>query len=455
MASIIRELAGFVTNLRWEELPPDIRSDAAMKLLDTVSVGIGAVHNEQVRRVTAAYRELMGRKSAAPVWAQGFKAPLFTAVFLNSLQSHTLELDDVHTASKCHIGTVVIPAAWSCAAMLLKSGRELVEAVVAGYETAARIAMGFGIKAHRKPGWHSTATAGVFGAAAACGKLLKLDEKKMVSALGLAGAQSFGSWAFLADGASCKVLNPARAAQSGCEAAFLAQAGMTGPEHVLTSEDGGLYRMMSTAPMPELATAELGTVWEITRMDNKPYPCCRSTHCAIDGALALRGAYDLRAEEIAHIRVDTYLIGKQQCGTSAASREPHTGPQARFSTPYCVAAAILDGGVGLTTFTEERINAPDTQALLRRVDVCAEERFTAAYPEKWGCHVTVECIDGRRLEQEISSASGSIDNPLTPCQARSKAVGLMENVLGRERSETLAGEIMSISDKNTLPNLSF
>lgn len=455
LGSILRELARFTADLQWEDLPAQIQAEAAMKLLDTVSAGIGASKNEQILRVTEAYRGLMGQEPAAPVWAQGFKAPLFTAVFLNGLKSHTLELDDVHTASKCHIGTVVIPAAWSCAAMLNKSGKELAAAVVAGYETAARIAMAFGIKAHRKPGWHSTATAGIFGAAAACGKLLELDEEKMVSALGLAGAQSFGTWAFLADGASCKVLNPARAAQSGCEAAFLARAGMTGPEHVLTSEDGGLFHMMSSAPVPELATAGLGSVWEIARMDNKPYPCCRSTHCAIDGALALREAYGLRAGEIGHVRVDTYLIGNQQCGTSPASREPHTGPQARFSTPYCVAAAVLDGAVGLSTFSDERINAPDAQALLRRVEVCTEDRFTEAYPDKWGCHVTVDCTDGRRLEKEIPSASGSIDNPLTPKQAVAKAVGLMENVLGRERSEALAGELMAISDKKILPDLSF
>ena len=202
--SIIRQLAEFVTLLRWEDLPAEIQREAALKLLDTVSAGIGAAENQQIQNVTAEYRELMGQGEAAPVWAQGFKAPLFTAVFLNGLKSHTLELDDVHTASKCHIGTVVIPAAWSCAAMLGKSGRELCEAVVAGYETAARIAMAFGIKAHRQPGWHSTATAGIFGAAAACSKLLGLDEEKTVYALGLAGAQSFGTWAFLADGAAAR-----------------------------------------------------------------------------------------------------------------------------------------------------------------------------------------------------------------------------------------------------------
>ena len=444
MGSILRDLARFTVELDVKKLPEAVRGEAALKIVDSVAAGIGAAKNEQILRVVEQYRGLAGNQKAAPVWAQGFFAPLFTAVFVNAMQGHTLELDDVHTQSKAHIGTVVTPVAWSCAAMLGAGGLRLEEAVIAGYEVMARIATAFGVKSHRGAGWHSTATAGVFGAAAACGKLLDLNEETMVNALGLAGAQSFGTWAFLADGASCKVLNPARAAQSGCEAAFLAKAGMTGPEHVLTSEDGGLLRMMSAAPAPELAIADLGQVWEITRMDNKPYPCCRSTHCSIDGALAIRERYGVRPESVEHIRVDTYLIGKQQCGASPASLEPHTAPQARFSTPYCVAAAFVHGKVGLKEFEEETINGEQEQALLKRVTVCAEDRFTELYPQKWGCRVSVVCKDGRTFEKEIPSASGSVDNPLTSSQARAKSVGLMEGVIGRLRAEQLVDRILEI-----------
>ncbi len=453
--SILRELARFAVNLRAEDMPKEVRREAALKIMDTVAAGIGAARYDQIVRVTQTYKNLMGEGEAAPVWGQGFAAPLFTAVFLNGLQSHTLELDDVHTASKCHIGTVVTPAAWSVAAMLGSSGEELMTAVTAGYEVAARIAMAFGIKAHRKPGWHSTATAGIFGAAVACGKLLGFDEDTMVNALGLAGAQSFGTWAFLADGASCKVLNPARAAQSGCEAAFLAKSGMTGPEHVLTSEDGGLFHMMTTDPVPEYATAGLGEVWEITRMDNKPYPCCRSTHCAIDAAIALRENCALRAEDVESAVVETYLIGKQQCGASEASLEPHNGPQARFSTPYCVARAFLDGKVGLGTFTDEAINAPEAQELLKRIRIRENERFTEVYPKKWGCLLTVQRKDGKTWSWEIPSASGSIDNPLTVSQAKAKSAGLMEDVIGREAAGALCDELLQIAELKALPDLSY
>ena len=455
MSSSLRDLAGFVADLRLEDLPEKVRQAASFRILDSIAAGIGASDNQQVKHVVAAYRALAGDRPASPVWAQGFWAPIFTAVFLNGLQGHTLELDDVHTKSKAHIGTVVVPAAWSCACMLNRSGAELLTAVTAAYEVTSRIAMAFGVKEHRKPGWHSTATAGVFGAAAACGKLLGFDEDMMVNALGLAGAQSFGTWAFLADGASCKVLNPARAAQSGCEAAFLAKAGMTGPEHVLTSEDGGLLHIMSSRPVPEYVNAGLGEVWQICAMDNKPYPCCRSTHCGIDGALAIRKREGLAAGDVDHVEVSTYLIGNQQCGTSESSRVPHTPPQAKFSTPYCVAAALLFGRVGLREFLPEVINGKEVQDLLRRVKVVTDDRFTKQYPRHWGCHVTIFCRDGRVLEQEVPDASGSVDSPLSSEQARGKAVGLLTDRLGPEQAGRLADQLLQMEELPTLPDLAF
>jgi len=453
MSSIIRDLARFAVGLKADNIPEHVMESAAMKVMDSVAAGIGAANYEQIKNVGAQYKQLMGDGPVSPVWAQGFSAPLFTAAFLNGLQGHTLELDDVHTKSKAHIGTVVVPAAWSCAAMLGSTGEELLVAVVAAYEITARIAMAFNVKEHRRPGWHSTATAGVFGAAAACGKLLGFDEDTMVNALGLAGAQSFGTWAFLGDGSSCKVLNPARAAQSGCEAAFLAKAGMTGPEHILSSQDGGLFTLMTSAPIPEFANADLGVAWEIEQMDNKPYPCCRSTHCGIDGALAIRERDGVRPEDIEHVRVDTYLIGNQQCGTSPASREPHTGPQARFSTPYCVAAAFIHGKIGLREFGEDIINGEAEQALLKRVEICTDDRFTQLYPKKWGCHVTVKCKDGRIFEEEVPSASGSVDNPLSKKQAMAKSVGLMEDIIGHDKAVELAETLLDLRKLKVLPRL--
>ncbi|HWQ57868.1 MAG TPA: MmgE/PrpD family protein, partial [Clostridia bacterium] len=289
----LRELAAFAAALREESIPTTARCAAACCVLDTVSAGAGASDDPLVRRATEELLPLYGTGGDAELWGRARSAPLHAAVFLNALASHTLELDDVHTASKTHIGTVVIPAAWGLARRLGVRGPRLVTAVVAGYETAARVGMALGVVSHRKRGFHATGTAGVFGAAAACGNLLGLDEEHMLSALGMAGTQASGVWAFLADGATCKALHPARAAANGLAAAYLARAGMTGPSGILAAEDGGLFAAMTDAPEPCRLNAGLGETWEILRLDRKPYPCCRSTHCAIDGALALRAEHGL------------------------------------------------------------------------------------------------------------------------------------------------------------------
>jgi 2-methylcitrate dehydratase PrpD len=328
----IRKLARFITGLTFEQAPPEVRRAVKFCVLDTVSAGLGAKDNAQIRAMVDAYREISGKSPAASLWGYNEKLPIVAAAFLNGAMSHTLELDDVHTNSKAHIGTVVIPAAWALAEYLGSSGKAFLTAVLAGYETMARIGMGLGVSSHRNLGWHATSTAGTFGAAAACAKLLGLDEERTIWALGLAGTQSFGLWAFLEDGASNKVLHPARAASNGLESAILAKAGMSGAEHILDAKDGGMFPIMSREYDYSLVSRGLGEIWEILNLDNKPYPCCRSTHCTIDGALALYKD-GITADSIVSVEVGTYLVGNNQCGISEGSRNPKKPVDARFSTP--------------------------------------------------------------------------------------------------------------------------
>lgn len=450
--SELRQLARFLTGLTVTELPPEVRQAARLSILDNLGAALGAAGHPFVGDISKAVLPLAGEGGRVSLWGQGKKAPLSAAVFLNALQGDALGLDDLHTGSKTHIGTVVIPAAWGLAEQLGSAGEELLLAVVCGYEAMSRIGMALGVTSHRKRGWHATATAGTFGAAAACGKLLGLDEDGMVSALGLAGSQSFGMWAFLGDGTNSKSLNPARAAVSGCEAAILAQAGMTGPEHILTAEDGGLLRAMSEESDPSLAAKDLGTVWEILRMDSRPYPCARSTHGAVDGVLALRRDHGLTPEEIDWVWVDTYQVGYQQCGSSEGSLRPKTPAQAKFSIPYCVACALLYGEVGLPHFTPEWVGKEEVRRFLPKVAVTADNALTSAYPRHWSSRITVECRDGRRFSAEIADASGSVDNPLTSRQVAQKAAGLIRETQG-DRAESLVDAILSLPQAKTLPQL--
>lgn len=448
----LRKLARFLCDLQWEQLPKTVKDSSKMCSLDSIGVAIGALNNEQVQKVSEMYLGVCGPREDVEIWGTDRKAPLLTACFINGMMGHTLELDDVHTDSKTHIGTVVVPAAWAMARYLGRSGKDFLEAVVCGYETMSRIGMALGVTSHRNLGWHVTSTAGTFGAAAACGKLLKLTEDQMVSALGLAGTQSFGTWAFLKDGATNKVLHPAHAADTGCQSALLAYAGMRGPEYILTAEDGGLLNSMTREPDVSKVSKGLGTDWEILQLDNKPYPCCRSTHCTIDGTLALKKEYGITPQEVERIRVDTYLVGNKQCGMSEGSRRPKTPIDAKFSTPYTVAAALLYGKVSLEEFLPEKINDPKVQELLSRVTVETDDEFSKQYPAHWGCRVTIDCKDGRTFTKHVQDASGSAYQPLSAEQVKAKVVPLIESGSGRDGNR-VADSIFSLENCETLPFL--
>lgn len=445
-------LAAFVSQLDIDDVPGEVRARAVRHILDSVGSIIGGAGDAKVRAVRERWLEV---NPAGSISLLGTDRALGIgpAVFLNALAAHTLEMDDVHTGSKTHIGSVVVPAAWGTAQLVEASGEDLVLAVICGYEVMSRIGMAFGVSAHRALGWHATATAGTFGAAAAAAKLLGLDAQMTAHALGLAGAQSFGTWAFLGDGASSKALNPARAAQSGVEAALLAQAGMTGPVHILIAEDGGILSMMSDAPEVERVTKGLGEDWETCQVDSKPYPVGRSVHCVIDGVLALRSQFGIDAADVDSVDVETYQTAYRQCAEKESSLRPVNAVQAKFSIPFAVACSLLHGEVALKELVPDVIEAPETCALMDRVRVRATDEFTTAYPAHWGCRVRIGMIDGSAHEITVPDASGGAACPLTDEQASAKAVALMEGVVEASRAHDIVDKVLKIEHARGIPQL--
>lgn len=417
----LKELSQFIAGFRLDDAGDAVSQAAIQCTLDSVGAALGGRLNPMFSSIRDCYLTCDGTAGKnVSLWGSSSCAPLRTAVFLNAMMGHVLELDDVHTKSKTHIGTVVIPAAWGLAEYLQASGRSFLEAVICGYETMARIGMGFGVSSHRNKGWHVTGTAGTFGAAAACAKLLGFDEEQILSAFGLAGTQSCTTWAFLSDGATNKVLHPARAAASGLEACILTLAGMRGSSHILDAEDGGIFPMMSDGYDYSLISRLLGEEYEILNVDKKPYPCCRSTHCAIDAALRIRNAHHPDWSRIRSVSVKTYLVGYKQCGLTESSLRPKVPTDAKFSTPYTVACALKNGRVGLSDFLPEAISSPELQALSRKVSVSEETSFTDAYPHHWGCEMTVCTEDGNSYTEYVRDASGSVYSPLSSRQLLDK-----------------------------------
>ena len=457
-------LAGCAAGLSWDMLPPAVRQAAVCRTLDLIGAAVGAAGDPLVEKMEQALLALdpQPRTRGVTLFGQplGRKWSVTDGAMLNAMLAHTLEMDDVHPASKTHISASMIPAAWCLGHMLESSGKDFLTALVAGYEVAHRVGMALGVAAHRKRGWHATATCGTFGVAAAASHLLGLSGEATAYALGLAGSQTAGVWAFLGDGTNSKVLNPGQAAMTGIRCTYLAKYGMRGPVHILEAEDGGLLRAMSDGGHLEKLTEGLGSTWEILQMDMKPYPCCRSAHAGIDGALALRKAIlggkdgqDAAAEifaSVVSVEAETYRIGYQQCAVSEGCLHPRTPLDAKFSLPYGLACSLLYGRMDQGLFTAEQVTDPAVQAFLARIRVREADDLTAAYPAHWSCRVKVHLKDGRTLEKFIEDPTGSYRKPLPETALLAKAGKLMENAYPGKGGQLAAG-LLELPQMSVLP----
>lgn len=453
MAEEVRALAGFVRAFRLEDLSEAELAAARFCVLDNLGAALGAAASPEIRSIGETWRAWGGLgengKSAA-AWGQGYRTSLPNALLVNGMLSHDLELDDVHTGSKSHVGAVVIPAAWTIADAIGADGRAFLEAVVVGYEIMGRVGMGMDVASNRKRGWHATGVIGTFGAAAAAAKLLDLTDEETVSAFGMAGTQSSGLWAFLAEGATCKKLHPARAVTNGVSACLLAKSGMTGPAHILDAGDGGLYPAVSDSFDMSRLTAGLGRGYEITRVDKKPYPCCRTTHHAIDAALRLREEQNIRPESIASVLVETYDVGVLQCGFE---KYPESPVEAKFSIQFTCAAAFVRGRVSLGEFCREVLDDPLVRRIAGATKVVSDPLFTRRYPERWGSRMTVTLKDGQKLVCQVDDMSGSVAVPLSPKQERDKFLGLAASSMDQKRAGALLDAVMRVETLERLPDL--
>lgn len=450
----LRKLARFISGFKLEDAPEDVVAAARFCVLDTVGSALGASLFEEIPSLSdeLSFWTTSASPRSAAVWGQRNRMDVFSALLLNGMLSHALELDDVHAESKSHIGAVVVPSAWTMADALGLPGRSFLEAVIVGYETMARIGAAMDVTSNRKRGWHTTGIIGTFGAAASASYLLGLDEQRTLNALGMAGTQSSGLWAFLAEGSSCKKLHTGRAAVNGMSAAILAKAGMTGPEKILDAADGGLYAAVSDSFDMSRVCAGLGNEFQITRMDKKPYPCCRSTHHAIDAALALRKATNFAVGQIESIQIRTYDVAVLQCGSAPY---PRNAVEAKFSIAYTCAAALLYGKVTLEEFDREVLDDPSVEKLAERISVLGDSEFTSRYPKRWGCDLRVIRKDGTEIHQRIDDMSGSVKVPLSERQEMDKFLSLTRSAMKDPlAAQDTANAILRIETFSHLPDLS-
>lgn len=349
----------------------------------------------------------------------GASLELRDAVLVDGALGNVLEMDDFHRAAIVHPGPVVVPVAWALGQHLAARTGPVLDAIVRGFEAMIRIGRCVGPTHYRY--FHNTATCGVFGAAAAAGSLLGLNDDELADALGNAGTQASGLWQCRLEDTMSKQLHNGRAAQSGLLAALLAQVGFSGAHEILEGPLG-FFKAMCPDGRPERLCESPQSGWLIHETSFKPWPACRHTHAVIDCALALREAMGDPAA-IRSIEVSSYRDAVQVCDRMT----PLTPVQAKFSLQHASAVCLLKGRPTLDDFDLPGADTDSIAALRARVVLREDPALTAAYPARFGAALRIELNDGRQLHHAYNDALGDPERPLDRAAIVDKAKGLLEH----------------------------
>ena len=443
--SISREFGAFISSLRYEDIPEKVRILAKYCFLDWLASAYAGSGEEPVRMMLEMVKGMPGKPECTLIPDGSKNIPLLAAL-INGASSHMVEMDDLHRPSIFHPAAPIIPAALAVAEREERPGKDLIAAIVAGYEVGIRVAEMVG-KSHYQF-WHTTATCGTFGAAVAAGKLLLLDPQQMVWALGSAGTQASGLWEFLSESAMSKQLHPGKAAMNGILAALLAQQGFTGAEHIFEGEKG-FCKATSGDYDFNGAMDGLGREYHMGGNSFKFHASCGHTHSAVDASLILTREWGVAPEAIEKVKVKVYSVAFDLLGNVQLTN-PYI---AKFHIPFCTATALKFGKVGLEAFTEERLNDGELSDLMTRVELSSDEELDREYPEKWGAIVEVSTRDGRVFSQKVEYPKGDPQNPLSRQEFSDKFINLTEGILPIERSTSMLGRILELEEVERIDQL--
>jgi 2-methylcitrate dehydratase PrpD len=396
-STISKTLAEFVVATRWDDLPPQVTHQAKRSLMNFFAVALtGCRHPtfETMRQTLAAFS---GGKQAALVGRRE-RIDALSAACLNAAGANVLDFCDTHVPTAIHPTAPLAPALLAVADLQRVSGRDLILAFVLGQEIECRIGLAVS-PSHYNRGWHITATCGVFGAAAGSGKLLGLDQRQMVWALGSAATQAAGLCECL--GTASKSVGVGGAARNGLLSALLAAKDFAGPAEPLTGSQGYYHALAET---PDLAaiTRDLGNNWEIMPTSYKPYPCGFVMHAALDCVLDWRRANPTAVVE------KVVVTGNSLLGNRTDRPKISNSAQSQVSVQHGIAAALVTGKAGVAQFTDACVNDPAVAALRGKVEVRRDDKFSTV-----SSAVTITTADGKTHELLQKSARGSDANPMT------------------------------------------
>lgn len=416
-------LTDWVVDIQGSDIPDEVRAAGLRTFVNWVGCAVGGASHETVDAALNGLMEFSG-PATSTVIGRAERLDALHAALLNGISSHVLDYDDTHLKTIIHPAGPVASAILALAEKMPVNGYDFLTALTVGVEVECRIGNSV-YPHHYDRGWHITGTAGVFGAAAAAGKLLGLSKQQMRWAFGLAGTQSSGFREMF--GTMTKSFHPGRAAQNGLASALLAKAGFDSSERVLEAPRGFAHVMSDKQDWNEII-GDLGTRWEAELNSYKPFACGIVIHPSIDGCIQIRQEIGDRVNDIESVHLTVHPLVLELTG----KREPKTGLEGKFSVFHSAACALLRGDGAPTAFTDEVVNLPEIIALRDNIEATASADCHEASVD-----IEVRFKDGTTMKKHIERALGSRDVPLTDEQIDRKFSDQSALVIGDEQTAKL------------------
>jgi len=447
-----KRLAKLACGIEYEKLPPEVIKLAKDAILDTIGVTLAGSIDESARIITEYVEEIGGRPEATII-NKKIKSSVINATLANGAMGHILDYDDVSFTIIGHPAVVTLPAGLAIAERDRLSGKQLIAAFVTGYEVTAALGRAM-CPTFCSQGWHSTSTLGTFGATATAGKLLGLAVDQMVTALGIAGSEAAGVKGNM--GTMTKHFHAGRTASDGVRAALLSKKGYTATPEIFEGKDS-FCRVFSKEYDLDKMIANFGNPYDLVHHGClfKKWPSVYATHPIIEASLYLAETYNIKPDQVKIVTVSTPPLSRDVL----FYKDPKNGVQGKFSAAFVVASSIVKRQVNLTEFTDEVVQLPEIQRLIKKVDHIVDPEYkdgTYAPATEDGptrAKVLVELYNGRTLEKEIQFAKGSPQRRLTEAELVEKYESCAGLVISKEKVDQTIDILLNLEKQATLQNL--
>ncbi len=439
-AGTTKRLAEFVVNSRPTDIPQTARREAVRSILNYVGCAVGGSSHVTVERALEAFSPFSVPPQAT-VMGRRQRLDVLHAALINGISSHVLDYDDTQLSTIIHPAGPVASVLFPLAELQPMTGPEFLQAFILGVDVECRIGKTV-YPSHYEAGWHITGTAGVFGAAAAAGKVLGLSVEQMTWALGIAATQSAGLKEMF--GTMSKAFYPGRAAQNGLTAALLAAKNFTSSGQAIESKQGFANVMASSRDFSAI-TRGLGVDYEIEENSYKPFACGIVIHPVIDACRQLRDQHKITAGMIERIDLGVHPLVLELNG----KQSPQTGLEGKFSVFHAAAVALIHDSASPREFTDEAVRDASVISLRTRVRATIDNALREEQ-----ARVSIELKDGRRIEKFVEHAVGSSKNPMSNADLEKKFRGLAEGILTAEQADhliELCWSIESLADVSRIP----